>query len=95
MEASVGDVVDLNGNPIEITQETYPVDALITALQNMRKEITCALIVMRVDNLYDDWAETDNMLQDTKVALATYLLDETKRLPEIFLELDGDENEPA
>ena len=90
----MGDVIDIRTREKVESIRTYsPVDELITQLTMLRDEIGVALIVFRYKDGVDDWMETD-ILPDTRIALATFLLSESTKNIATYLMLDEETDDP-
>lgn len=90
----MGDVIDFRTrevfNPVG---EPCPIDEIVQQLIALRDEIGVCLVVFRYKDGIDDWFETE-MLPDTRIALATFLLNESTRNIATYLMLDDEADDP-
>jgi hypothetical protein len=95
----MGDVVDMNGKPFESKDKPYPIDELIATLSALRNEIACCLVILRYNDGVDDWIESDILLPDTRIAMATFMLNESTKMIGTYLILtemnEDDDDKPA
>lgn len=95
----MGEVVDMTGKPFEASGKPAPIDDIIAQLSALRNEIACCLVAIRYTDGIDDWIESDILLTDTRIAMATFLLSESTKMIGTYLLLteiteDEDDDKP-
>ena len=96
----MGEVVDMTGKPFESSGKPAPIDDIIAQLSALRNEIACCLVAIRYTDGVDDWIESDILLTDTRIAMATFLLSESTKMIGTYLLLteiteDEDDDKPV
>jgi hypothetical protein len=95
----MGEVIDFQTREILTTERNgSPIDAVITQLATLRDDIACCIVVLRYKDGIDDWFESDILLSDTRIALATFMLNESTKNMATYLMLEDDtddDDQPA